>query len=95
MSACISIVAVDAMDANLVRRIDYVSKEDEILSSGNYRSRFCHCRGKLAPGYYIIIPSTYTTQPWASFVLNIRSDKAESKSKLNISQPCNFSVSEV
>ncbi|GMI07851.1 hypothetical protein TrVE_jg2750 [Triparma verrucosa] len=52
------------------RRVDYIGRDNEVLSSGDYRGAVALCRGKLQPGTYTMIASTWNAGETGGFVIN-------------------------
>jgi calpain-7 len=57
-------------------RIDTVTNENELLTSGSYRRGFCHVVSNtpIPPGLYTLVVSTYKPNQTGAFVLTIASD---------------------
>jgi calpain-7 len=57
-------------------RIDTVTKENELLTSGSYRRGFCYVVSKnpIPPGVYTLVVSTYKPNQTGAFVLTVASD---------------------
>ena len=51
-------------------RVDFISAQDERLTSGSYRPGYCYCQGLLAPGWYTIVLSTFAVPPPQSLPCN-------------------------
>ncbi|GMH86802.1 hypothetical protein TL16_g10658 [Triparma laevis f. inornata] len=52
------------------KRVDYITKDNEVVSSGDYRGAVAAARGKLQPGVYTMIASTWNAGETVQFVIN-------------------------